>query len=120
MMVRMADLERRSPSRLSRRQREQRAYRLTLATGGLSVIAVVGIVLAIAGVIGGFVPSSPWCSQSSAGCCCGARSAGAERLAGLVAAAQIADDERDHPGEREAHAPSPQPPATPENQCARR
>jgi hypothetical protein len=56
MMVRMADLERRSPSRLSRRQREQRAYRLTLATGGLSVIAVVGIVLAIADVIGGFVP----------------------------------------------------------------
>ena len=27
-----------------------------LATGGLGVVAVVGIVLAIAGVIGGFVP----------------------------------------------------------------
>ncbi|MFL5818532.1 MAG: hypothetical protein ACJ76L_13145 [Conexibacter sp.] len=52
----MADLERRSPSRLSRRQREQRAYRLTLATGGFGVIAVVGIVLAIANVIGGFIP----------------------------------------------------------------
>lgn len=56
MMSDMADLERRSPSRLPRRAREQRAYRLTLATGGLAVIAVVGIVLAIAGVIGGFVP----------------------------------------------------------------
>jgi hypothetical protein len=52
----MADLERRSPSRLSRRQRERRAYQLTLATGGLAVIAVVGIVLAIAGVIDGTVP----------------------------------------------------------------
>jgi hypothetical protein len=52
----MADIDRRSPSRLSRRQRERRAYQLVLATGGLAVIAVVGIVLAIAGVIGGFVP----------------------------------------------------------------
>ena len=52
----MADLERRPPSRLSRRQREQRAYQLVLATGGLAVIAVVGIVLAIANVIGGTIP----------------------------------------------------------------
>jgi len=52
----MADLERRSPSRLSRRQRERRAYQLTLATGGLAVVAVVGIVLAIAGVVGGTIP----------------------------------------------------------------
>jgi hypothetical protein len=56
MMRGMADLERRSPSRLSRRQRERRAYQLVLATGGLAVIAVVGIVLAIAGVIGGTIP----------------------------------------------------------------
>jgi len=56
MMRSMADLERRSPSRLSRRQREQRAYQLTLATGGLAVIAVVGVVLAIAGVVGGGIP----------------------------------------------------------------
>jgi hypothetical protein len=56
MMRSMADLERRSPSRLSRRQREQRAYQLVLATGGLAVIAVVGIVLAIAGVVGGTIP----------------------------------------------------------------
>jgi hypothetical protein len=56
MMGPMADLERRSPSRLSRRQRERRAYQLTLATGGLTVVAVVGIVLAIAGVVGGTIP----------------------------------------------------------------
>lgn len=52
----MADLERRPPSHLSRRQRERRAYRLVLATGVFGVVAVVGIVLAIAGVIGGGVP----------------------------------------------------------------
>jgi len=52
----MADLERRSPSRVSRRQREQRAYQLVLATAGLALIAVVGIVLAIANVIGGTIP----------------------------------------------------------------
>ncbi|HEX4805081.1 MAG TPA: hypothetical protein VFU94_04200 [Conexibacter sp.] len=52
----MADLEPRPPSHLSGRQREQRAYRLVLATGALGVIAVVGAVLAIAGVIGGGIP----------------------------------------------------------------
>ena len=52
----MADIERRPPSHLSRRRREQRAYRLVLATGVLGVVAVVGIVLAIAGVIGGGLP----------------------------------------------------------------
>jgi hypothetical protein len=56
MMRGMVDLERRSPSRLSRRQRERRAYQLTLATAGLGVVAVVGIVLAIANVIGGTIP----------------------------------------------------------------
>jgi hypothetical protein len=56
MMRSMADLERRPPSGLSRRQREQRAYQLVLATGGLAVIAVVGIVLAIANVISGTIP----------------------------------------------------------------
>jgi hypothetical protein len=56
MMRSMADLERRAPSRLSRRQRERRAYQLVLATGGLAVIAVVGIVLAIADVISGTIP----------------------------------------------------------------
>jgi zinc transporter ZupT len=52
----MSDLERRSGSRPTRRQREQRAYNLVLATGGLGVVALVGAVLAIAGVIGWSVP----------------------------------------------------------------
>lgn len=34
-------------TRLTRSQREKRAYQLTLATGGLSVVAVVGLVLAL-------------------------------------------------------------------------
>ena len=52
----MSDLERRSGSRPSRRQREQRAYNLVLAAGGLGVVFVVGTVLAIVGVIGWSVP----------------------------------------------------------------
>jgi hypothetical protein len=36
----------------SRRQRENRAFQLVVAGGGASVVAVVGLVLAIAGVIG--------------------------------------------------------------------
>jgi hypothetical protein len=47
----MSDLER-SPSRMPRRTREQRAYRLVVAGGGFGVVAVVGVILAIAGVIG--------------------------------------------------------------------
>ena len=41
---------------MSRREREQRAYRLVLATGALTAVAVIGIVLAIVGVIGGTIP----------------------------------------------------------------
>ena len=52
----MADLERSPGRRPSRAQRERRAYQLTLATGGLAVVAVVGFVLAIAGVIGFGIP----------------------------------------------------------------
>lgn len=52
----MSDLERRSGSRPSRRKREQRAYNLVLATGGLGVVFVVGAVLAIVGVIGWSIP----------------------------------------------------------------
>jgi hypothetical protein len=52
----MSDLERRSGSRPSRRQREQRAYNLVLATGGLGVVFIVGAVLAIVGVIGWSIP----------------------------------------------------------------
>jgi hypothetical protein len=43
----MSDLERRGGSRLTRKQREERAYRLVLATGVFGLIGVAGIVLAI-------------------------------------------------------------------------
>jgi hypothetical protein len=45
--------ERRSGSRLTRREREQRAYRLVLATGGFSALFVAALVLSVVGVIGG-------------------------------------------------------------------
>ena len=47
----MSDIERR-PSRTPRRVREQRAYRYAVTGGGAAVVAVAGLVLAIAGVIG--------------------------------------------------------------------
>jgi hypothetical protein len=37
---------------LSRRSREDRAYRLVLATGGFGTLAIVTFVLAIFGVVG--------------------------------------------------------------------
>ncbi|MFN2616927.1 MAG: hypothetical protein ABR581_07350 [Thermoleophilaceae bacterium] len=51
----MSDLQRSGP-RLPRSQRERRAYRLVVATGVFGAIAVVGFVLAIAGVIGAGIP----------------------------------------------------------------
>ena len=48
----MSDLVPGSGGRLSRSQREQRAYRLVLASGGAAAVAVVGLVLAIVGVVG--------------------------------------------------------------------
>jgi hypothetical protein len=51
----MSELER-SRSRLPRGGREQHAYRLVLATGALAVVAVVGFILAIGGVIGAGIP----------------------------------------------------------------
>ena len=47
----MSDIERR-PNRTPRRAREQRAYRLTMVGGTAGLVAVVGLILAIAGVIG--------------------------------------------------------------------
>ena len=41
---------------MTRRQREQRAYQLTIATGVLGLVAAVGIVLALIGVIGAGIP----------------------------------------------------------------
>jgi predicted RND superfamily exporter protein len=43
----MADLERSRGRRMSRSERSRRAYQLTLVTGGLAVVAVVGILLAL-------------------------------------------------------------------------
>jgi len=51
----MADIER-SRNRTPRRQREQRAYQLTLATGALAVVAVVGFVLALVNIVGFGLP----------------------------------------------------------------
>jgi hypothetical protein len=46
----MSHPERRPGSGMSRRKREQRAYYLTLTTGGLALAAVVVLVLSIIGV----------------------------------------------------------------------
>jgi len=43
----MTHLQPRSANRLSRRQREGRAYKLVLATGGLATVGVIGTVLAV-------------------------------------------------------------------------
>lgn len=51
----MSDLSRR-PSYTPRSVREQRAYRLVVTGGVAGAVAVVGIVLAIAGVIGAGIP----------------------------------------------------------------
>jgi hypothetical protein len=49
----MSDIEPRRRSGVSRRAREERAYKLVLATGGLAVLTIALIVLAILGVVGG-------------------------------------------------------------------
>jgi hypothetical protein len=43
----MSDIERRGGSRPSRKKREQRAYRLVVATSAFGLIGVAGILLAI-------------------------------------------------------------------------
>lgn len=52
----MSDLEPRGDRRLTRREREDRAYKLVLATGGLGAVAVVGAILAAIDIIGGTLP----------------------------------------------------------------
>lgn len=52
----MSDLSPRRRSGLSRRQREDRAYQLVVAGGIAGLVAVVGIVLAVIGVVGSGVP----------------------------------------------------------------
>lgn len=51
----MANLEKRG-SYTPRRVREQRAYRLAVTGAGAGVVGVAGIVLAIAGIIGAWLP----------------------------------------------------------------
>ena len=51
----MSDLERSRGSRPTRKQREERAYRLVLATGTFGLIGALGIVLAILGFGVGWV-----------------------------------------------------------------
>lgn len=46
----------RRPSHTPRRQREQRAYTVTMVGGTAAVITVVGAILAIAGVLGWTIP----------------------------------------------------------------
>jgi putative flippase GtrA len=52
----MSDLTPRTGDRVSRRSREQRAYRLVTTGGVASVVFVVGLVLAIVGVVGAWLP----------------------------------------------------------------
>jgi hypothetical protein len=52
----MGDLTPSSGGVPSRRAREQRAYRLVVAGGAAGAVAVVGLVLAIVGVIGYAIP----------------------------------------------------------------
>ena len=52
----MSDLAPRSGGPPSRRSREQRAFRLVTIGGGAAAVAVVGVVLAIVGVLGWWLP----------------------------------------------------------------
>jgi hypothetical protein len=55
-MKQMSDLERRGGSRMTRKQREQRAYRLVLATGTFGVLGAAGVLLAIVSSFGWGLP----------------------------------------------------------------
>jgi hypothetical protein len=52
----MADLTRRPGNRPTRRNREQRAYRLAMTGGAAGALAVITGILAIAGVMGWGIP----------------------------------------------------------------
>ena len=52
----MSDLEPRRGNRVPRRAREQRAYTLVRTGGAATVVFVVGLVLAIAGIVGAWLP----------------------------------------------------------------
>ncbi len=50
------DLTRRPGGPPSRRSREKRAYQLVLVGGGAGAVAVIGVVLALVGVFGWWLP----------------------------------------------------------------
>jgi len=52
----MSDITPRPGHRPTRRAREQRAYRLATTGGVASAVFVVGVVLAIVGVVGAWLP----------------------------------------------------------------
>ena len=52
----MSDLAPRSGGPPSRRSREERAFRLVTIGGGAAAVAVVGVVLAIVGILGWWLP----------------------------------------------------------------
>jgi len=52
----VSDLAPRPGRRVSRRSREQRAYRLVVVGGGAGVVAVAGVVLAAIGIVGFWLP----------------------------------------------------------------
>ncbi len=52
----MSELTPRPSGPMSRRAREQRAYRLVVAGGVAGTVGVVGLVLAVAGVVGFGLP----------------------------------------------------------------
>ena len=52
----MSDLAPRPGGPPSRRSREQRAYRLVVAGGTAATVAVAGVVLAVVGILGWWLP----------------------------------------------------------------
>lgn len=52
----MSSLEPRSPKRVSRKDREARAFRLVAAGSVFGAVAVIGFVLAIIGIVGFGIP----------------------------------------------------------------
>lgn len=52
----MSNIEPRSGKRVSRKDREAKAFRLIAAGGTFGAIAVVGLLLAIVGIVGAGIP----------------------------------------------------------------
>jgi hypothetical protein len=52
----VSNIEPRSPKRLSRKQRETRAFQLLVAGSALGGVAVIGLLLAVIDVVGAGIP----------------------------------------------------------------